>query len=303
MVGFRTVLPDALFVDGVEIRFAWNSGSWTHPDFRRMGISSKILEVVREHWGDRLAFSNYAPASEELYTQGDLFVPFRKLEGFKFFIESDLEGVISKRFSNLLGNLTRPIDRVLNLKKPIVKAPKNLQFEKIDSLDRDFFDSFLNGKNGFLRGVDELDWIVKNQWISSKGSFEETQKRYPFTLKVEAAQSGLFWIRKEGGVIGFLMIFRKENQVTVPYCYLLKRTEETLTDICYFVHNQAVRWKCSTLLLAKPRLAKAYQKSNLYKYKVARNQVYFFTKTLLEVVGEGANFHIFDGDGDHVFSN
>ena len=303
MVGFRTVLPDVIFVDDKAIRFAWNSGSWTHPDFRRMGISSKILEVVREEWEDRLAFSNYAPASEELYTRGNLFMPFQKLEGFKFFIESDLEGVVSKRFSNWLGSLARPIDGLINLKKPVSKPVFNLQFEPLESLDRDFFSSFLNGKNGFLRGVDELNWIVKNQWISDKTSFEETQKKYPFSLKVEATESGWFWIRKGGEVIGFMMIFRKEDQVTVPYCYLLEESGEVLADVCYFAHNQAVSWGCSMLILAKPHLAKAYQESNLYKYKVARNQVYYFTKTLLEAVGEQHDFQIFDGDGDHVFSN
>ena len=64
-VAYRTVLPDLLFdLEGNSSRFAWLSGNWVDPEFRRKGLSTKLLQRAEALWDGRLFYTNYAPASK-----------------------------------------------------------------------------------------------------------------------------------------------------------------------------------------------------------------------------------------------
>ena len=123
-----------------------------------------------------------------LYTRKDAFLFLKRLSGAKFFLQSDLVRLFKQRYpkGKALWNLWKPVDVFLNLFKARNKKIDDLQFEPIEYLTEEataFFDDRLKGKNGFLRGAKELNWIMKYPWISDDPKFEETQKKYLFTGK------------------------------------------------------------------------------------------------------------------------
>ena len=309
LVSFRTLLPDHYHSEGKVIRFAWNSGSWTHPAWRRKGLSKLLFVKVYEAWDGLLAYSNFAPNSHQLNTASNRYEMLCELNGSKFFIKSDLETVFAKRMPSLAGlkSLIKPFDGLINilqLKKTPRLAGQNINFEPIEeALPESFYKQVHFEKTGFLRGNDELNWIIRNPWISADNTWVAAQKKYPFTLKVQRAVRHCYKIISNGNEIGFLMLFLKNSQLTVPYLHLLESTPETLKKISYFIYNQSIIHRIKTLLIANEALSVAYQKTKLYKYRVQRKQAYYVTKKLGKAIGTRENMNIYDGDGDHVFSN
>jgi len=308
LIAFRIVLPEILFYENKEIRFAWNSGSWTHPNWRRKGVSSKLLKSVYAAWEGRLAFSNVSPESKKLLTQNDTYLFLKSLNGAKFHLRSDLAGKFETRFpkGKFLWNLWRPIDLLHNLFTTKSKKIEGLEFEPINQLTDDsipFFEALFKEKNGFFRATEELNWIVKYPWITENIKFENTQKKYPFTLLVQQTCLKMFWIRKEEKTIGFVMLFLKNKQVTIPYLYLLESDSNILSVISNFIFNRSVELGGEVLLIANQDLAIAYKKTGLFKYQWSRKQEYYISKDLAKNLDLSVAFEIFDGDGDNVFSN
>jgi len=302
------VLPELLLYENKTIRFAWNSGSWTHPNWRRKGVSSKLLKSVYAAWNGRLAFSNVSPESKVLLTQIDTYLFLKSLNGAKFHLRSNLSGKFEKRFPKVkfLWNLWRPVDLLLNLFTVKSKKIKGLEFEPINQLideSTPFFEALFKKKNGFFRAAKELNWIMKYQWISENIKFENTQKKYPFTLLVQQTDLKMYWIRKEEKTIGFMMVFLKNKQVTVPYLYLHESDSSILKVISNFIFNQSVDMGGEVLLITNQDLANVYKKTGLFKYHWNRKQEYYVSKDLAKCIDLSAPFEIFDGDGDHVFSN
>lgn len=308
LVSFRIVLPDLLFYKSEAIRFAWNSGSWTHPNWRRKGVSSKILKKVYAAWDGRLAFTNVSPESKMLYIRKDAFLFLKRLNGRKFFLKSDLVNLFKKRYptGNFLWALWKPVDVILNFFNTKTKKIEGLKFEPINSLTDDsiaFFDSYLKDKNGFLRGAQELNWIMKYPWISEDSKYEKTQKKYLFTLQVEQTDRKIFSIKNAEKTIGYLMLFLKNKQVTVPYLHLNEMDSNTMKIISNFIFNQSLEWGGEVLMIADPNLSEAYKNTGLYKFSWERIQEYFVSKELEKCIDRNASFEVSDGDGDHVFSN
>lgn len=308
-IGFRTILPDTIFTKKGEFRVAILSGSHTRPDYRRKGISSNILDQVFNEWNGQIIYSNYAPNSQQLYSKSNRFQILKELSGAKFFIKSPLENIIGKRFPELA--FSTPILRVLDLSANAFfnkKASKStgLIFEKIDEISKKntaFLSVFLKNKKGVLRGTEELNWIIENPWISDNSIFAEAQKKYPFTLFTKKTKRLNFSIKKENQVIGFLMIFQKNSQLTIPYLYLSASASRLLNEIANFIHQQVLELNASTLLIADPKLAESYKKTGGFIFSKKRNQTFFISKKLAEQIGDTFDFLVFDGDGDHVFSN
>lgn len=309
IVGFRTVFPDSIFTKKEVVRFATVSGSWTHPDHRRKGISSILLKKVMQEWNGLILYSNYAPGAQKLFDSFGEFKIWKSLTGTKFFIKNPLENIIGKRFPEL--GFSTPILRIIDLSANVVvnkkqSATSKLSFQKIEKIegeDSKFIASFLQKKSGLLRGPDELNWIIENPWISDDSLFAKAQKKYPFTLFTKETKRLSFSIRKKNQIIGFLMIFQKNAQITIPYLYILDNSAENMHETAHFIKKIVLKLKASTLLIAAPALADFYKKTGGYIFSKKRNQNYFVTKKLLDLLDSDEEYSIFDGDGDHVFSN
>lgn len=309
IIGFRTAFPDSIFTGKEVVRFVTLSGSWTHPEHRRKGISSILLKKVMEEWNGLIFYSNYAPGAHKLLSGFGEFEVWKSLVGAKFFIKAPLENIIGKRFPELA--FSTPILRIFDLSANAFvnkkqSATSKLSFQKIEKIegeDSKFITSFLQKKSGLLRGSDELNWIIENPWISDDSLFAKAQTKYPFTLFTKVTKRLCFSIKEKNQTIGFLMIFQKNEQITVPYLYVSDDSLEKMHEIAQFIKKHVLELKASTLLIAEPTLADFYKKTGGYIFSKKRNQNYFATKKLINRLGSRDDYSIFDGDGDHVFSN
>jgi GNAT superfamily N-acetyltransferase len=86
LVAFRSLFADRIFSDNEPIRFAWCSGNWVHPDFRRKGFSEQLLHETFTDWNGKLMFTNYAPNSEKLYLKTGKFKPIHQFQGFRGYL-------------------------------------------------------------------------------------------------------------------------------------------------------------------------------------------------------------------------
>ena len=73
LVAFRSLFAGELISDDLKTRFAWCSGNWVAPEFRRKGFSEQLLKEAYSDWSGKLMFTNYAPNSENLYLKTGWF--------------------------------------------------------------------------------------------------------------------------------------------------------------------------------------------------------------------------------------
>ena len=74
LIAYRTLLPDCFYDHlGNSHRFAWLSGNYVDPEYRRQGYSTRLLQLAEEHWDGRLMYTNYAPVSKAVYDQTGQF--------------------------------------------------------------------------------------------------------------------------------------------------------------------------------------------------------------------------------------
>ncbi|HDP74583.1 MAG TPA: GNAT family N-acetyltransferase [Bacteroidales bacterium] len=90
LIARQTVLPDIAYTNNQSIPFAWISGAWVHPHFRRQGIATKLLNAVVLDWKGMLMATNFSKITEALYEKTKTFKTLKKIEGRRFFIRKTL---------------------------------------------------------------------------------------------------------------------------------------------------------------------------------------------------------------------
>jgi hypothetical protein len=116
MIAYRCLYPDHLFYRGETIRFSWISGSWVHPNHRRLGLSMKILKHIVHDLRIPLLFSNYAQHSKALYDKSNDFTRVALLEGKRYYFRFAFFEVLPPRktlYTKLKG-LLYVLDHFLN---------------------------------------------------------------------------------------------------------------------------------------------------------------------------------------------
>lgn len=78
LIAYLTVLPDIAFIKGHTIPFAWISGAWVHPNFRRQGIATKLLDTVVANWKGMLMATNFSKITEAVFEKAKTFKPVKK---------------------------------------------------------------------------------------------------------------------------------------------------------------------------------------------------------------------------------
>lgn len=187
IIAFRTVLPGKVEADNA--RFAWLSGAWTHPRFRRKGLAQQLLSEVHADWQGRVAATNFAPLAKLMYEKSGLLNPAREIMGKRFYLFIKSKKLLESRFGNLFF-LWPIIDswaaftaksRLKNF-QPIYT--ENIRWERQAFPDRECLELANQQQPDFLfrRGEAELKWILAWPWLSTDDrSFEYN---YPFSSYV-----------------------------------------------------------------------------------------------------------------------
>ena len=184
ILSFRTLFPGVLNAD--SRRFAWLSGAWTHPLYRKKKLSVNLLKEALTDWGGCLMATNFSPRSEKLYQRSGLLSPFSEIKGRRFYLQPDFRKLLEPRLGKhaYLGAIPNVAVRTLAQRKITqfkLEVPDKTSWEKLAFPDRECMDLANRQQASFLfkRGEEELKWILAYPWVlTDDRTFEAS---YPFS--------------------------------------------------------------------------------------------------------------------------
>ena len=292
LVAYRTLLPDSF--EGQK--FAWCSGSWVHDDFRRLGLSSKLLERVFADWNNKLMFSNYAESARKLFQKTSKFSLLSSRNGFRFFLKFDLIKNFKDRVSKVLRPFLYCLEKVLkfyvNLSLFFFRKHKlNLDFSSFDSLNDEFLEVFdAREVKGLARKKTELMWIANNPWIDIKASIQN----YFFSYSAKLFYYSYILIKNNNDIVGFMILQNRDSKLKLPYFQV---EDVYLKEVAKYIVNYCAKNKVSDFTSWYDKLNKEIDNIRnpfLCKKKNIQNVYSSFIDSVDVIVS--------DGDGDYIFT-
>ena len=309
IIAFRTLLSDKIFYKSYKYKFAWFSGSWVHPKYRRIGISTKLMNEAFKDWEQKLMYTNFAPSSKLLYDKSGKFVLLKVKKGIRLYFNIRLTDLLIPKFNSLkqIIHIIKFIDYVLSfflypLRYIINK--NNIRHLNNAEITNSFTDShydFIKKHNQslFRREKKEYDWIFEFPWITT---VKEETKPYPFSVCDKIFYYKVFTVYDRGNIIALALVKVRNRKIDIPVyvseinkgSYLLARS------ILAYAHKiRADILTCYTHDFV--RIIK--EKKGIALYRKAIFQRYYASKQIINILGgyEGS-FDAFDGDGDNIFT-
>lgn len=298
LIAFRTLFAARLM--NQSKRFAWLSGNWVHPDHRRQGYSQQLLDEAFNDWGERLMFTNYAPASLQLYLKTQQFQTVYLDYGIRFYFYFKTRKVLAGRypklafllplvdfFIRLAAGFTHLLFRPMRIRYFSMKE-SNLPDEACLAMAEAKKDSYL-----FARGRLELEWIFKYPWLSA--SDNQFVSNYPFASFSEQFRYRTIKIFRESKLVGFIVVLLRDGHMRTVH---LQLPHDTMRIAARFLIRVAVKNKVETLTVLNPKLAKEVKK---------RANPFLFHKKMEHGIYSSfpvsaAMRKIQDGEGDFIFS-
>jgi GNAT superfamily N-acetyltransferase len=303
LIAYRTLLPDH-FMDqnGQNSRFAWLSGNWVDPEFRRKGLSSKLLQEAESVWDSRLMYTNYAPASKAVYDQTKQFTLLAKRDGKRYYLRAATEELLGERLG--ARDLLRLGDRTVNqlrehrlLKfKPVENSA--CKVERISTLDPQLKEIVqrMQKFSLFGRTPDVFKWILQNPWLTEdKGA----SLNYPFSFQVARHENLLYKFTLRDKSTGLLWLMIHNRTMSAPYVF--SESDQLYPLMAQTLIHQMIREDCAHTTIRNPQLEEglvAYKKWFL-TIRSMPQQVFAHQKLTAQIP---PNKEIRDGDGDVVFT-
>lgn len=304
LVGYRTLLPDLFFDQkGVPQRFAWLSGNWVHPEMRRKGISTTILEKAEESWSDRLMYTNYAPDSKALYDHTGHFREIARRDGRRYYLRSNAEELLKNRVKS--GGLLRMGDHLVNkLREQSLNSYKIPEFKSI--VEEDFLTPNAELKELisqqqqnalFRRDADIFSWAIAFPWVSQG---EMRPMNYHFSYGADIFENILSkYSHAENGSRGLLWLIHHNRALTAPYIFA--EDEELVASMAATLIRKMISLGCTHTTIRNTALIsqmETYKK--LFLHSKPMPQHIFAHQNLADSIPKGALIH--DGDGDVMFT-
>ncbi|KOH46161.1 GNAT family N-acetyltransferase [Sunxiuqinia dokdonensis] len=298
LIAFRTVFAARLM--NQSKRFAWLSGNWVHPGHRRQGYSKKLLDEALKDWDERLMFTNYAPASLQLYLKTKQFQTVYLDHGTRFYFYFKSRKVLAERhpkldfllpvldlFIRLAASFTHLLFRPLRVRHFSMKESA-LPDETCLTMAESKKDSYL-----FARGRRELEWILNYPWISLTD--DQFVHNYPFLSFAGQFKYRTIKIFQEEKLIGFIVVLLRDGHMRTVH---LQLPYDSMRIAARFLIRVAVKNKVESLTVLNPKLAHEVRK---------RPNPFLFHKKIEHGIYSSfpvsaAMRKIQDGEGDFIFS-
>jgi len=304
LVAYRTLLPDCFYDrKGSKHRFAWLSGNYVSPEFRRQGISTRLLQHAEAHWDGRLMYTNYAPDSKAVYDRTGQFPVLTRREGKRFYLRASSKELLGRRTG--FGNVLQKGDNLVNwlrkgkLQKIQSPEDRDCTIEKITIQDNALrlLVEKEQQKSLFRRDVDVFTWILEYPWITTD---QVDPIGYHFSYEAKKIENHLLKFTLPGNRgIGFMWLLIHNSKLSVPYAFtdheaiypLMART---------LIHTMASSG-CAYSTIRHPLLMEQLAGHRKWFLSI-RNmpQLLFTHKNMAELVPD--DLEIQDGDGDVVFT-
>jgi GNAT superfamily N-acetyltransferase len=306
MLGYLGLLPDDFHTGDKIYHFAWMSTIWVHPEARGKGVARSLLDTAMEVYGGQVIGTDFTAEAKAIYLKTGHFDLFQKYEGIRLYYRFNLRDLLppKKRFFKRIRPVLAAADAILNFfnnlsPKPSVKIDAGIkEFEEWTEEHEKFLQQ-LRDKSPTLRGIPELNWIIKNPWVLESSSADELGRRYHFTSAEKRAHFQSVEIRKNGQPFALLLLFIRGNAMKVPYAFFGAGEE---TSVCACIDELMREKRLSILTMFHPVLRQALHGAKtraFHKQTIVREYVIgipFHQKIEKEFPG-----HFQDGDGDCAF--
>lgn len=298
LIGYRTLFAAKL--TNQSDRFAWLSGNWVHPDYRRQGFSEKLLNEIMIDWDHRLMFTNYAPASLQLYLKSKQFQPIYNAEGERFYLFARTKSLLKDRLKGIGGVLTAAdffIRLIASLSCFFHKPWQNSDYEiRLQEFPDEMCLKMTEEEQPnylFKRGEKELKWIFDYSWISTKDSSFSGNYAFSSYAKSFHYQTASFYSGNK--LVGFLVYSFRDGHLKTVHSHL---PIEALPVAARFLINQAAKNKIEFLTVLNPGLVQEIKKTS---------NPFLWSKKFEHVIYASFNvateeLKIQDGDGDFIFT-
>lgn len=236
LIAYRTLLPDHFYDEsGNPRRFAWLSGNFVLPEYRRKGISTQLLQQAEARWEGQLMYTNYAPASKAVYDRTGQFRLLASREGARFYLRAASAELLRNRLGDSPG--LRSADKLINLLVNFrlkrytllsdnhgitgVKGNAMDQFKvtRMEEMDRSMKTLIreYNGSSLFRRDAKVLKWILHFPWVT-----DAPVPDIPYHFSYRSAQFENILLKIEavnGRDNGFLWLVVHGRRLSVPYLF------------------------------------------------------------------------------------
>lgn len=305
MVGYRTLLPDTVFVNEEIHRVAWLSGNWVNPKLRRKGIASALFREAFADWSGKLLFTNYAPESKAVYDKTERFSFIQSSKGVRLYLRPCLLVILSKKGKvfRFFNPLWRILDALLWLVNPLplfarMFKMKGVGFEYLSFPDDEIAMMFeqATANTPSQRKRQELEWIIGNPWLVSSPLGDTIGQRYFFSSSPKWFVQSIVKVHHKGKPLGFVMINAADGAVFVPYVSCSAEHALLFAKII-IKHSMAIG--ANRVTVYNPQIADSLRGLKPFSM-LSRIQYrnYFATKLLSTQLG---NKTFLEGDGDCAF--
>ncbi len=292
LIAYRTLLPDDYGTP--PMHFAWFSGNYVNPNFRRQGFSQKLLKEVMQDWDNKLMFTNYAPISHKIYQKLGSFNNISTREGGSFYLKFSAKKILYARTAKALRWLLPLLDVFihtfvelkLRLRKKHTFSPDINIYKRPD---KEFLRRFDNREMiGFNRNVSDLEWIVNFPWIT------ENSEKQNYFFSYTAKQFYYRYILI--GTNDFALLKLRDGHLSIPY--FSASNKEVLNKLSKFIIAWSVKYKISHFTTYDEKLYRTIleQKHPFIIHK-QKTQNVFASWNIVP-----SNPKCNDGTGDYIFT-
>ncbi|RKD92675.1 GNAT family N-acetyltransferase [Mangrovibacterium diazotrophicum] len=298
ILSFRTLFPGIL--NGDSRRFAWLSGAWTHPLYRKKKLSINLLKEAAADWDGCLMATNFAPLSGKLYQRSGLLKSFSEIKGRRFYLQPDFRKLLEPRLGAhaYLGAIPNAFvrtaaERRISQFKP--EVPTDRSWEKMPFPDRECMDLANSQQPNFLfrRGEQELKWILAYPWVSTDDHTFETS--YPFSSYSRQFEVYMVKFFQEGQFLGFLIYSLRDGHLKLLHLHFSRNCTDL---VALFLTQEAVESRVEMVTILHEEVAeRIYGQENPFLFsKEFKQSIYSSTADLPQ------NSQIQPGEGDFIFT-
>lgn len=172
----------------------------------------------------------------------------------------------------------------------------------IDQESAEFIHQQQDKKAEFTRRKgDDLEWLINNPWIISAPIEDSLAERYHFTAVETLFDFTTLKVRhKEGYLIAFMIMTRRNGHLKLPYLYYRKGLISEVIRILVF---HIAKWRINMFTTFHPQLVSAlWEVRSPAWYKRAQHRDYIISRFFRDEVNGQTGIEFQDGDADNAFT-
>ncbi|HPD94919.1 MAG: GNAT family N-acetyltransferase [Bacteroidales bacterium] len=304
LVGYRSVLPDLAYIDEKPHRFVWLSGTWVHPDYRRRGISTRLLEDITADWNGMVLGNRMAPGVKQIFDKITFLHDVFQVDGIRFHLRKTfLKTYNCCNYSNRLGRIGERCINFFNfsiLNRNLLKLPTEVELDYFSRPDAELNELFAQSCEHTLTKRTDLEWnwILRFPWLLSAPLPDVVSQKYFFASAVKSFNQFLVKVYRGGELLGMLHMQHSNTRFSVPFSNFNEEYADLMAKI---VLLHAHKCKASFITVYNPLLINGLKQLRMYYfYSTDRVRKYVATNPFAQMLnGKVINFA--DGEGDNAF--